>query len=408
MWLVMALTSLMKGLLGFVLPIMVIGVYSVFADGWLELERRLLHGALASRINWLVGRNRWFFNWHTIVAVASAAVVYGAPFIISHASSGSARGIHMVYRENVERYFAPFDHRGPIYLYVYVIFGLMAPWSVFLPAALVQAHQRDARTSTPGLSPGQREGNVDCFVLVFFWTTFIFFTLSGSRRSYYILPILPAAAILVARAFTDAEADLSESVQRLLKIGYGLVIAVVAFSIVVLLPPRWFLPKPYAFLPMAPYPGVFAAYWVGAVVVAGYPLIRYRRERKLLAVSAISYLLMFYLFVFAMPAGDQWRPEKPFAEQIRRIIGGHPSELASFKIQPPVFYLGLARPVPEYDNLSQLESAIRNGQVKWIVSRRRDVKSLDFPGHITAVETTYPWDSSEHRLNALVLMETGG
>jgi 4-amino-4-deoxy-L-arabinose transferase-like glycosyltransferase len=139
----------------------------------------------------------------------------------------------MVYRENVERYFAPFDHRGPIYLYVYVIFGLMAPWSVFLPAALVQAHQRDARTSTPGLSPGQREGNVDCFVLVFFWTTFIFFTLSGSRRSYYILPILPAAAILVARAFTDAEADLSESVQRLLKIGYGLVIAVVAFSIVV-------------------------------------------------------------------------------------------------------------------------------------------------------------------------------
>jgi hypothetical protein len=32
--------------------------------------------------------------------------------------------------------------------------------------------------------------------MVMFWATFVFFTLSGSRRSYYILPILPAAAIL--------------------------------------------------------------------------------------------------------------------------------------------------------------------------------------------------------------------
>ena len=48
----------------------------------------------------------------------------------------------MVYRENVVRFFHPFDHRGPIYLYCYVIFALMMPWSAFLPAALAEAHRK--------------------------------------------------------------------------------------------------------------------------------------------------------------------------------------------------------------------------------------------------------------------------
>ena len=44
LWLVMAATSLTKGLLGYVLPLMVLGVYSCLADGWAELGRRLSRG----------------------------------------------------------------------------------------------------------------------------------------------------------------------------------------------------------------------------------------------------------------------------------------------------------------------------------------------------------------------------
>jgi 4-amino-4-deoxy-L-arabinose transferase-like glycosyltransferase len=152
MWVVMALTSLMKGLLGFVLPILVVGVYSCVAGGWLEIRKHLMRGPLASRIQWLVERNRWFFNWRTSVALGLAAALYIAPFAISFALTKSASGIYMVYRENVERYFAAFDHRGPFYLYAYVIFALMAPWSVFLPAALVRAHNRTENSSTAAQS----------------------------------------------------------------------------------------------------------------------------------------------------------------------------------------------------------------------------------------------------------------
>ena len=43
----------------------------------------------------------------------------------------------------------PFDHRGPVYLYTYVIFALMAPWCVMLPAALPRGQRSAAHVLPP-------------------------------------------------------------------------------------------------------------------------------------------------------------------------------------------------------------------------------------------------------------------
>ena len=125
----------------------------------------------------------------------------------------------MVLRENVLRFVEPFDHKGPIYLYAYTIFVLMAPWCLFLPAALVQAHSKLA-------------GKSDRFVLAYFWATFIFFTLSGSRRDYYLLPILPAAAIVVARLFASPRESWNRWVRSLVQGGYVLMALVVLITVV--------------------------------------------------------------------------------------------------------------------------------------------------------------------------------
>ena len=140
LWLIMAATSLTKGLLGFALPLLVIGVYSCLRDGVVPFFEAISRGTPFERVRRLVERNRWFFNWYTVGAVALGGLVYYLPFQISSRLMGSEKGLQMVYRENVVRFFHPFDHRGPIYLYVYVIFGLMAPWSALLPASLVETH----------------------------------------------------------------------------------------------------------------------------------------------------------------------------------------------------------------------------------------------------------------------------
>ena len=395
LWLVMALTSQMKGLLGFVLPIVVIGSYCALADGWAVLGRAILTGPLRQRLAWVVDRNRWFFNWKTPLAIALAGVIYYAPFEISQWMTGSSKGLAMVYRENVQRYFEPFDHRGPIYLYVYVIFELMAPWSALLPAALVDAHRRRADSNRT---------RSDRFTMVFFWTTFVFFTLSGSRRSYYILPILPAAAILVARLLDRPFGEMTNLARTLTKIGFGAIVCAVALSTLAFLPPRILLPQPYAQLPSAPDLAIFAIFWLGSIGAIVYARRNFRPDRIALAVGAIAWLFMFYFFVFAMPAGDAFRSEKPFAAQVRMLVGNDASGLAFFRNQGPVFYLAYPQPVPEYDKLPDLSAAIGNGSVRWLIVRRRDIAPMKFKGAPVAAETLYPWDAKEHGLNSMVLL----
>jgi 4-amino-4-deoxy-L-arabinose transferase-like glycosyltransferase len=396
LWTVMAVTSQMKGLLGFVLPIIVIGSYCMLADGWAEFGRALGGGPLSQRIRWIVERNRWFFNWKTPLAIAIAGAIYYAPFAISGLETGSTKGLYMVYRENVQRYFEPFDHRGPIYLYTYVIFALMAPWSALLPAALVHAHR---------LRPAESDcTRSDRFTMVFFWATFIFFTLSGSRRSYYILPILPAAAIFVARLLEEPLERLTPLVRILLKIGFGVIAFGVALSITAFVPPHLFLPYPYSQFPSAPDLGIFAIFWLGSIAVVVYAVRAFSPGRAATAVGAIAWLFMFYFFVFAMPAGDAYRTEKPFAEQVRTLVGSDTPALAFFRNQGPVFYLGLPKPVPEYDKLAELDGAVRDGKVRWLVIRRRDIALLKFKNEPAASETVYPWDRKEHGRNAMVLV----
>jgi 4-amino-4-deoxy-L-arabinose transferase-like glycosyltransferase len=401
LWFIMAVTSLMKGLLGFVLPIVVIGSYSCLADGWAELGRRLLNGPIAARARWVIERNRWFFNWRTPIAIAIAGGLYYAPFAVSRAETGSGHGLYMVYRENVERYFEPFDHRGPIYLYTYVIFALMAPWSAFLPAALVETHHRR--------HVGADNARGDRFTLVFFWATFIFYTLSGSRRSYYILPILPAAAIMIARMMTAPGERLAPTARRLMIAGFAVIAIAVAISIVAFIPPHLILPRPYSALPPTPAIGAFAICWIASAAAIIYGLCGLSSDRIALASAIVAYVFMIYFFVFAMPAADAWRGEKPFALQVSRIVDGAADKLVFYKTVGPVFYMESRKPVPQYNNLRALDRAVSRNGVEWIIARRRDVGHLNIPAEIVASEAVYPWDPKEHRLNTMVLERvTGG
>ncbi|MGC1189811.1 MAG: glycosyltransferase family 39 protein [Candidatus Binatus sp.] len=399
LWLIMAATSLTKGLLGFALPLLVIGTYSCLRDGWAQLFQEVLHGSVADRMRKLIARNRWFFNWYTVAGVAVGGFVYYLPFEISARMMGTQKGLAMVYRENVVRFFHPFDHRGPIYLYVYVIFGLMAPWSALLPAALVETHSLRRADAEPA--------RADRFALVYFWATFIFFTLSGSRRSYYILPILPAAAILVARTLAYPGELRSIFARRLLTVGYAIV-AFAAIAAIVMLIPAWaILPSPYDAFPPLPARPAFIAFWIVSVVAVIYTIRRFSPYRVAISMGAIAYLVMAYIYIFAMPAAEAYRGEKPFGYAVLNKIGGSTEHLVLFKTQGPLFYLNPPNPLPEFDDKQDLQDAIAKGDAKWMIVRRRDMPKLDTPTTIELSEQSYPWETDYNFRNKVVLVRIG-
>ena len=399
LWLIMAATSLTKGLLGFALPLLVIGAYSCLRDGWSQFFQETLHGSLADRIRKLVERNRWFFNWYTVAGIAVGGFVYYLPFEISARMMGTQKGLAMVYRENVVRFFHPFDHRGPIYLYVYVIFGLMAPWSALLPAALVETHTLRRANAEPA--------RADRFALVYFWATFIFFTLSGSRRSYYILPILPAAAILVARTLAYPGELRSMIAHRLLTVGYAIVAFDAVAGIVLLIPAWAILPSPYDALPDLPAKPAFIVFWIVSVVAVIYTIRKFSPYRIAISMGVIAYLAMTYIYIFAMPAAEAYRGEKPFGYAVLNKIGGSTDHLVLFKTEGPLFYLNPPKPLPELDDKQDLQDAIAKGDAKWMIVRRRDMPKLETPTTIELSEASYPWETDYNFRNKVVLVRLG-
>ena len=399
LWLIMAATSLTKGLLGFALPLLVIGAYSCLRDGWAQFFQEILRGSVTDRVRKLIERNRWFFNWYTVAGIAVGGFVYYLPFEISARMMGTQKGLAMVYRENVVRFFHPFDHRGPIYLYVYVIFGLMAPWSALLPAALVETHSLRRADAEPA--------RADRFVLVYFWATFIFFTLSGSRRSYYILPILPAAAMLVARTLAYPGELRSMIARRLLTVGFVIVAFIAVASIIALIPAWAILPRPYDALPDLPAKPAFIVFWIASVAAVIYAIRRLSSYRIAVSVGVIAYLALFYIYIFAMPAAEAYRGEKPFGYAVLNQLGGSTDHLVLFKTEGPLFYLNPPKPLPEFDKKQALEAAIAKGDAKWMIVRHRDMPKLDTPTTVVLSEASYPWEDADNYRNKVVLVRLG-
>jgi 4-amino-4-deoxy-L-arabinose transferase-like glycosyltransferase len=98
---------------------------------------------------------------------------------------GYARDLVVV--TNFTRYFTEWQHTRPFYYYMGTTPAYFLPWVVFLPGAFYLCFAR--RTG-----PDRKR-----LLLPFVWTVslFVFFSISRTKRSEYMLPIYPALALLV-------------------------------------------------------------------------------------------------------------------------------------------------------------------------------------------------------------------
>jgi 4-amino-4-deoxy-L-arabinose transferase-like glycosyltransferase len=384
-WLVMAFTSLTKGLLGFALPLLVLGCYQSFA---VVGERG---PGLVGWLRAVVERNHWLLNRWTLLAAPLAAAVYFAPFAVSIAQTGSGEGLGMVWRENFRRFFDAHNHRGPVYLYTYIILSLLAPWSLMLPAALVRAHTtRDC---------------CDRFALAFFWSVFIFFTLSSSRRSYYLLPVLPAAAVLVARVVLAEAADLSPWARRLRTAGYGLTAAVAVAAGLAAVVPASTLGPTWADFPSLPEPGLFVAGWFVSAVCVGLSMVRYTPSRVAVALTAIATWMVGYGFLVALPGTESLRTSRPFLEQVRDLTADHPTAIALYRTREAVWYLCPGAELPECESSEDLAARLEAGSVRWGLLKEQDLGPAAGRVRVVLREPAFPWEGPDVAGRKMVLVE---
>jgi 4-amino-4-deoxy-L-arabinose transferase-like glycosyltransferase len=162
----MALATLAKGPVGFILPLTVSLVYLLVQKDWTAMKRmRLLKGmALLVAI---------------VLAWYLPAVLKGGQDFLNQT----------LFHQILERFAKGTSHVRPIYYYFINLPVDFLPWFLFLPRAIVYGFLERKEGSSRGFS----------FLLVWFIVIFLFFSLSKGKRAIYLLPLYPAASLMVGK-----------------------------------------------------------------------------------------------------------------------------------------------------------------------------------------------------------------
>ncbi|HEU5182143.1 MAG TPA: glycosyltransferase family 39 protein [Candidatus Polarisedimenticolia bacterium] len=160
---------LVKGPVGFLVPLLVLAAYLV-ASG------RLRH-------------------WRRLRPVSGAMVFAGMvlPWFGFMARSNPGLLREFLLAGNLGRFLTPEHRSQPLLYYPVVLFAGFLPWSAWLPAALWRGWSRRA---SPG---GAGRGHI--LLLAWLVVPLVFFSMAASKLPSYILPALPAAALLVGGCF---------------------------------------------------------------------------------------------------------------------------------------------------------------------------------------------------------------
>lgn len=159
---------LAKGLIGLVIPLGIVGAYFVLRRSW-------------------PAKSVWAsLLWGLPLSTLVAATWYG-PMLAKH-------GRHFVDEFIVQHHFArylsnTYHHPAPVYFYIVILILLSMPWTPFAIDALLQVRKWLWRAD-------DSQTRLRTFGLAWIIVPLVFFSFSNSKLPGYILPVLPALALL--------------------------------------------------------------------------------------------------------------------------------------------------------------------------------------------------------------------
>ncbi len=362
----MALGILSKGLLGLLLPVLAGAVFLALTGPLRAVPRRL---GLAPGI---------------AVCLGLVLLWYG-PAVARH---GTGYLHETLVHQHLERYAHTWAHRGPWYYYGPEFTTGFLPWSLFVPGALVLAWRaRRAAPSGPRPASAGAAPAAVLFPLAWFGAGLVFFSLSSGKRGAYLLPLYPAAALLVGWAWTRA-------VQGRLRTRWlGVPVAVLgglaaALAAAVLVVPRDLVPG-HMVDTLVPAAWGWRIAAAGGLVAAGgaaWGSWRAGRPRATLATIVAGQALC--LLAVAHVRAPQYEARYPARELAARVAAAVPA------VTPVLSLLGdydflvafyLARPIMPLPGPSEVLAA-RRAAPRFALVDDRDREVLDAPGAVVLAE----------------------
>lgn len=301
-WAALALAVLTKGLIGLVLPVVSVVVYSVWQRDrqiWKHLQ---LAGGL---VLFFLLASPWF------IAVSLKNPEFASFFFI---------------HEHWDRYTSGVHHRGgPIAYFVpFLLLGVL-PWLMVSLDVLI----RPAFQWRP-----EKTGEFDAARLLwsFVVVTFVFFSLGDSKLPAYILPVMPVVAVLAAQRMAEAK---RAGADRWLMALLGLAVLVLACNVVRLADQRYALQLWLDFRPWLLAGGCLLMLSAVAMFVLA------RKPLAACTIASVLSLLAFQLILWGAQSIAAVRSSRLVAAAITSSVAADaPVYAVGTFPESAVFYLG--------------------------------------------------------------------
>jgi 4-amino-4-deoxy-L-arabinose transferase-like glycosyltransferase len=329
-YLAMALGALVKGPVAVLLPgLTAMAVSLRRGSPRALLGARPAHGGfviLALTLPWLAG-------------TALAEPDYLRTFFVEH---------------NFRRYLSSeFDHVRDSAYFLWVLPGMLLPWSLLVPAVVGRG---GTRSGAPARDP--RTGDF----LVWAAVVVAFFSLGRAKLAPYVLPAAPAVALWLGAALAEPERVRVARVVRALQV-WGCALVLLPVGVLV-----WV---------SGAYPDLSGG-WVWSLVavpaaLAAFAAARSRPRELAVPVLALGNAALFAAFYVAVaPTVSGVISDRSLA----RFASGRPEMAAAgFRVQPASFSFYSDREVPRIDEIDRLLARLREGPL-FIVTRRRHEPAL--------------------------------
>jgi 4-amino-4-deoxy-L-arabinose transferase-like glycosyltransferase len=166
----MALATLAKGPVGFILPLSVSLIYLVVQKDWGGIRRMRLLSGMA------------LFLGIVLLWYLPALLKGGEDYLQA-----------TLFKHTIDRYAQGWSKARPIYYYLYNFPADFLPWIFFIPAAVAYGFSRERMEKRKEF----------LFLFTWFALVFVFFSLSKGKRPIYLLPLYPAVSLMVGKLWDD-------------------------------------------------------------------------------------------------------------------------------------------------------------------------------------------------------------
>jgi 4-amino-4-deoxy-L-arabinose transferase-like glycosyltransferase len=303
-------------------------------------------------------------------------------------------------QETLARYVDPESspHYEPFYYYLLAL-RAFSPWVIFLPGMIISLVTKHK----PQLS------RMHLFLIIACVTTFGLFSSVGSKREYYLLPLYPLLAILVAKYWDEYTVMKKTTTQRwtwkamdIPIVGFAGLLCFVGPGLPVVAALRF---PQYIKLSL-----VFGPLILGSGILIFWMFFR-RDVVGIFGISSAATILLYLLAIITIgPEMDAYRSRKKFFHEVAAIVGDHLIVDYNFESYTPQFYM--QRIIPILHEVNELQDLFSRDQPVYVFTTGPQYENLqhEYPQLIEQFQLLLDrtWTSAldPKRQRRLVLLKT--